>query len=573
MGKLIKNELQLYCDETGKTLYLADNSVNMGKYGAMLPSDAALKFPNALWIISSEIYGQSMLKDLRKLNIKNENIIKKTPKKIIFRDVPLKILPYSETKLDEYKIFYKKEIETIAKNAKKISETLQAGELIKPATKKLQGYREIFSALDYLGNILIVEQNGKKRIYRGIRPEKISFFIKLYRKGILQALADSGRFVNIKFTDYKTEDYPMIIEIETLKIIPKTKYTFTMIRDAAINMLVINNALEKFGYTLIDGHMANTTFKGNKPIFFDIGSVINITKTGFYNDLEISCLKILAMLSINKSFFAKSFLSNEKFLPLRDFDNSIEVKTLMSQFLKYHKKHSCGEYNYLLHEVFKKKYFTAEYIHALFDKYQYTETAWGTYSENFFKEQKEPRMERILELISQFCSDIRSSIDIAGNYGFLSYLLSKNNSLDSIINLDYDENALERGRNLLKNNNIDLYLTNFVSGNLDFISEVKSDIVFALALTHHLILTERYHIDYIFSRISDYSKKYVVIEFSPLGMYDGGNLPCVPDWYTDQWFQYHFEKFFNILHKETIAFAEVQNQKYPHRILYIGQKK
>jgi hypothetical protein len=46
------------------------------------PSEAVSKYPNALWIIDSDIHRSSMLKDLDIINIEEKNIIKKTfPKK------------------------------------------------------------------------------------------------------------------------------------------------------------------------------------------------------------------------------------------------------------------------------------------------------------------------------------------------------------------------------------------------------------------------------------------------------------------------------------------------------------
>jgi predicted SAM-dependent methyltransferase len=87
MGKLIGTEIKIYCEEMEKSLVFADNSHEKWnkENNVMSPVEAISKFPNALWIVSSDIHRQSMLEDLRKLNIEDKNIIKKPPAEILFK--------------------------------------------------------------------------------------------------------------------------------------------------------------------------------------------------------------------------------------------------------------------------------------------------------------------------------------------------------------------------------------------------------------------------------------------------------------------------------------------------------
>jgi MoaA/NifB/PqqE/SkfB family radical SAM enzyme len=72
MGKLIKKEILEYCKAIGKSLCFADNSHEKFKDGSVLsPKEAVSKFPNSLWIIGSDIHSQSMLENLRELNIED----------------------------------------------------------------------------------------------------------------------------------------------------------------------------------------------------------------------------------------------------------------------------------------------------------------------------------------------------------------------------------------------------------------------------------------------------------------------------------------------------------------------
>ena len=75
----------------------------------------------------------------------------------------------------------------------------------------------------------------------------------------------------------------------------------------------------------------------------------------------------------------------------------------------------------------------------------------------------------------------------------------------------------------------------------------KSDIVIALALTHHLILTQKVRLPILFEKLTQYTNKYILIEFMPLGLWDGKRQPEVPEWYTLEWFTKELSEYFKII--------------------------
>ena len=93
--------------------------------------------------------------------------------------------------------------------------------------------------------------------------------------------------------------------------------------------------------------------------------------------------------------------------------------------------------------------------------------------------------------------------------------------------------------------------------------ELKSDVTLALALTHHLILTQQYPLPQILKKINNLSNKYVFIEFMPLGLWGGGKKSKIPKGYTVDWFRKNFEKYFKIIGEKN--FEE-------NRYLFIGEK-
>ena len=144
--------------------------------------------------------------------------------------------------------------------------------------------------------------------------------------------------------------------------------------------------------------------------------------------------------------------------------------------------------------------------------------------------------------------------------------------MKNIIATDYDEEAVDT---MYLNNRNSTILVPLI---YDFIrpngrifdkpiqDRIKSDIVMALALTHHLILSQNIDIDYIFKSMRALTYKYIIIEFMPLGLYDGKLYitPKVPPYYTTQWFRDNFEKYFFLITDEQL---EV------NRHLFVGKTK
>jgi 2-polyprenyl-3-methyl-5-hydroxy-6-metoxy-1,4-benzoquinol methylase len=495
----------------------------------------------------------------------------------------ISMVSYKNILLNEETEFYDNEIKKIVSNGKKYSISLANDFESFSSREKLKDYSIQISLLDPLGMVLIKEVGGKKIIYRGIFPNKTEAFKELYQCGVLQALAEAGRVVKMKPTNFYTKEYPLIIEMETLCAVPANCWSFSMVRECAINMIIINKVLREFGYSLLDGHIGNTAFKNNNPIFFDLGSFIKGRKDIFKEEYISRCLNTLLMMSIKNSYFSRRNISSsvEILPPVININDSIEMQTLRNIYFKYHARHSSREYNLILKKVFLNKIIQPEYISILFKERPYEKSLWGMYSNPLF-EQNEPdkRRSRILELIHQYSPDARTCLDIAGNQGYVGSLLETMNQFDSIISVDYDENAIELGREHLKGKNVNLYLLNpFLPMTVppvnyeSIIQHIKSDVVLALAVTHHLILTQKYNIHAIFSVISLYTKKYVYIEFCPLGLYGGGDaLPEVPSWYTDEWFEENFKSQFTILHREVIDTAKIVSEEKNYRIIYIGKK-
>ena len=80
----------------------------------------------------------------------------------------------------------------------------------------------------------------------------------------------------------------------------------------------------------------------------------------------------------------------------------------------------------------------------------------------------------------------------------------------------------------------------------------RSDMVIALALTHHLLLSQKIPGRTVFKAIKRYAKRNVVVEFMPLGLWDGRTSLPLPKWYNREWFREEFTREFELISEEQL---------------------
>ena len=494
----------------------------------------------------------------------------KNDKKI--REEEIKKIKIFNEYLSKRKIFYHNIVNDIINDVKPESINL------KQARNKIlfNNYKNLYSRLDPLGSILI--KDGE--FYRGIYKHKCDYFIDLWNKGIIQSLIRHNIIVDIKISDYFTDEFPIILKTKKISMVSPYFWTYSMFKAVSINSLILLKVLNHFGYSLIDGHSGNTRFDNNKAKWIDIGSIIPTTKNkNTINEILVGQIVQLCMMSFPSKFYYAhrlySELNNTLCIDV-PFINSIEYNFIINYFINNCKNmHQDLAYKLLINQELEP-----EYIDVLFN-YTKSDTIWTDYSRwdmsdiNNFSCNN--RFYNTINIIKKFAPNIQSSIDIAGNSGFFSALLKKKLNLKNIISLDYCEDAIEYGiKKCYENNiNVNFGLLNFmIPTHTPSLKDLKSDLVIALAITHHLILTQGYNIDSIFNMISKYTNKYACIEFCPLGMYsDQDFLPQVPEWYTQDWFEEHMKKFFDIKNVSITNKVKIENKEYSHRILYICELK
>lgn len=446
-----------------------------------------------------------------------------------------------------------------------------------------------FSVLDDFGRVFY----WHGRVFRAIRNEKVAQARNLFSSGLIQRLVTEGLFVDSKITDYEIDGYGMVIEHELAHVVTYPfEWSFSMLKAAGEMVLHLNKIAAEYGYQTKDIHPYNVLFFGVNPKFIDLGSFIRVTN-GFtkqlytFDEFAKCYLFPLKIWARGDSFTARRYIQRWKLMAPVD------------AYISYRLGGNVGVLRRLVFRLWKARYRLQRIPHVLdssspgaFEKYHAFISAfwrvaaafslsrfanlarnvhrcylpslksqWGNYHGQLYLSNGKPvlseRLQKIVEIVSALKP--RTVTDMAGNQGVLSEVMAELDGVERVTCIDYDDEAVEKGY-------VRVAHSQSLSGKLHFAvvnpfypevnkferapeSRFKSELVLSLALTHHLILTQGYSLEYIFETIAGFSSKYVLIEFMPLGLFDsvsqtgGGH----PDWYTEEWFRAEYERHFEVI--------------------------
>ncbi len=453
----------------------------------------------------------------------------------------------------------------------------------------------------------------KDKVYRAIYKNSINNCIELLESNLFQELTLKGLIPKTFISNFELTDFELVLEHEVLSEIQQHEWSFEMFKRAALTVLKINKICQKYGYELKDAHTFNVLFRGTEPVYVDLGSISKIENNNEWIAYkEFYCVFYLPLVFWTKKevyIVRKLVESNFYKMQTAPFQDMLDSK-LMSIIcddpfkykLQFRRKIILKNCNYskivnkvtnILNQIIsiikRKETKVFKYEQNIYKitpeneienvilnlNYQKRISEWDSYhvsnysNNNIFSPSK--RFLRIIEHIKNIEKDVDSVVDLAGNEGFFTKLIAENTNISKIRLVDYDSNAIDVAYNMYFNsklNRVSVSVLNFIF-TLDIentINRYKSDLVIALAVTHHLILTQKYSLDVVLERLEMYTNKYVFVEFMPLGLWSINTRTGVkpPEWYTFDWFKLKFEKYFDLLNIETLE---------ENRILFIGKKK
>jgi len=414
---------------------------------------------------------------------------------------------------------------------------------------------------------------------------------ELYKKLTENNLLISHEEINNLEIDYS---YYKIIKPKKIPFVSYPyEWSFSQLKDAALLTLRIQKGAMKYGMTLKDGSAYNIQFFNGKPIFIDTLSFEMYEDGQIWKPYKQFCQHFLAPLAlmskkdIRLNLLSKTFIDGipldltAKLLPKTTFGN-FGLMAHIHAHAKSQKHYENKEDTKIKERTISKRSFEGltDNLDSSIKKMTWKEdnTEWGNYysDTNYSEESFEEKKKIILSTLEKITP--RIVWDLGANTGIFSRLASDQGI--NTISFDIDPLAVEKNYLAsLKNNEQDILplildLTNPSSNigwsndeRISFLQRGPADLVFALALVHHLAISNNvplYKIAEFFSAIS----KFLIIEFIPKSDSQVKRLLTTREDifknYDEQNFEKEFSKFFKITSSQKLVESE--------RTIYIMEK-
>ena len=444
---------------------------------------------------------------------------------------------------------------------------------------------------DDMGQVWI----GRKSVYRRIFPQSQEASLAFLWSDLFKELFAKNLFPQTQIKEGSRQAGKVVLEHERAPFIMGAwEWSFSMLKQAALMMIEVSDICKKHGYYLQDSHHFNVVFFGGHPKFVDFGSFRKgrpLNSLNINEFLEAFYLP-LAVWAHGDFYIVNQILNDDRQgKRLQPFGGLASSPLMHRYLLNFIRKRDLAWYvkrslNVIMKIIPRSERFSFDLsgygsvgitdntvlrksIEALMPPDSQTE--WAKYYDGRVMDGEVPlRFTRILDILGRY--QWATAVDIAGNGGFFSELMARRFREARILCLDYDSQAVEKCYQRFRDN-VDLSvritsgLVNImypVDRNISFTKRASADLGLALALTHHLLLGQGANIDVVLKDLLGLVHKYLLVEFMPLGLWDGKSAPPLPEWYTREWFKEHLLMHADIIHEE---------QTEENRIFYLCLKR
>jgi hypothetical protein len=436
------------------------------------------------------------------------------------------------------------------------------------------------------------------RLFRGFHKENVNEVQELINSDLLKELIEKKFFVKTWISELSFERFDIVLEHQLMgAIIYPREWSFNMLKDAALLVLDINETAQKYGFKMIDCHPYNLLFNNSRPIYVDFGSFKKTDIVDFvlapYHEFIKSYYYPLKIWSSIGQYFAKSSIARSSVsLPINEYIKIFYPivrridGSLIDKFFRFLHCLKTIKYRDLskLNKNWLKKLLTFisnnDLIYSILtcsSKIKYLrkkiskikplseKSYWSHYKISDIKNDS-----RFIEVKNKLLQlNVKTVLELGGNKGYFSKMISRH-KFERIICTDYDANAINAGYQDAQKEDacINWAVLNPFGSEDDFsevptIQRFRSEAVIALALTHHIILSQSFSIAKTLETLDRYTSNYILVEFMPLGLYNGKTAPPFPSWYNLENFSKEFSKLFRII--EICKLEE-------NRILFVGSK-
>jgi len=376
----------------------------------------------------------------------------------------------------------------------------------------------------------------KEKIFRKVSIEKLNFYEDLFSQNWYKKLVEEKKIQDSKIIE-KKESY-FIIEHEYYKfnILPHEMCDFQLYKSA---LLTIDIAIEALKNNIIikDASAWNTFFVKSYPIFCDIGSFEKWNESQNWFAYGQFFRHFLIPLTLSKELeinISEIFMNNRdgvkpeiasKLLGIKKFTKIINYEGIILPLLFKNKKIKNKKFEKNISKKILNQTLERLKKYTIKLKPKKKNTTWSNYEverDHYSKLDLESKFSYIKKIAKRKFDNV---IDIGCNEGEYSKIFEKEGS--NVVSTDFDNECLNNLCKTTQDKKIWTYKVNIAYptpaigwGNKEHDSflyrmKKKFDLVLALGLIHHLLITERIPLKEIFEILSEFTNKYAIMEFIP----------------------------------------------------------
>lgn len=419
----------------------------------------------------------------------------------------------------------------------------------------------------------------ENKLLRSVSSSYSENYDILMTSGLYEKLVQKGFLIPHKEIEIALKDnnnLHKVLEPEFISYISYPyEWSFSQLKDAALLTLKIQKLALKYGLSLKDASAYNVQFHNGKPVFIDTLSFEKLEKNHAWIAYKQFCqhflapLALMAYTDIRLNNLAKNYIDGipldlaSKLLP---FSSKLNVSLLMHIHMhaKSQKEYESKEVD-IENDVKVTEFQLLSIIDSLESavkslKFPGSKTEWGEYYT--FTNYEAAAFENKKVIIEKFLDVLNPSSlwDLGANNGHFSKLASDRGI--RTCSLDIDPVAVEKNYLRVKQNNeknilpLLIDLTNpspaigWANAERDSISNRgQIDVVMALALIHHIAISNNVPLEQIAEYFKSLSKN-LIIEFVPKSDSQVKKLLATrkdifPE-YTQEGFEKAFQKYYKI---------------------------
>jgi len=366
------------------------------------------------------------------------------------------------------------------------------------------------------------------RIYRAIRSEHAEFYRSLFDSRNIESLFDSG-LVSGEVVPLSVDGFGLVLRHQRVPVASYCmEWSAGMLKDGALLLCDLSMGLAAKGLTLRDAHPWNIMFDGGRPLFVDWGSIGLLQQQAAwpYPELRDRFLFPLCLMAAGRSSLARAFMLDTMNRQSPGDVYRLLLGRIAPRFLLRYwldDRALTRASRHVDQEFFRGLRHVIEVIPMAEQRTEWTEYEGpdGRFSHDPCEEWP-AKIRNVHDLLGRLGP--RTVLDVGCSRGWFSELAARQGA--QVTAIDIDEPSVTKLYRHVRERKLPILplvmdicaptpAHGVARGYPAAEDRLRSEMVMALAITHHLVFKRGLTFELISKQLALFAEKWLVVEFVP----------------------------------------------------------